>query len=168
MDNILPYARAILTTTPERWTRLAETLPADLLQRKPAPGEWSAVECLRHMIETERVFQERLRCFLEQRDLPNITPGTQAEMAATSAELIAEFVDLRRQSLQTVSAITDADLERSVRHTRLGPVTLRQMMHQWAAHDLSHTVQAEEAMMQPLIEGCGPWAQFFSAHVVNG
>jgi hypothetical protein len=31
------------------------------------------------------------------------------------------------------------------------------MIHQWAAHDLNHTVQAERALMQPFIAGPGPW-----------
>jgi hypothetical protein len=53
-EEILPWARAVLTTTVERWTRLTQTVPAELLNRAPAPGEWSAVECLRHLVETER------------------------------------------------------------------------------------------------------------------
>jgi hypothetical protein len=39
------------------------------------------------------------------------------------------------------------------------------MMHNWAAHDLNHTVQAERAMMQPFIQGCGPWQKFYTDHL---
>lgn len=169
MDNILAQMRAILITTPERWQRLVEVLPVALLQRPAAPGEWSALECLQHMVETERVFGDRLRCFLENRDFPDFVPGHKGEElmdASDPTALIARFTELREQSLQSLSAITEADLERTAHHNRLGTVQLHQMLHQWAAHDLSHTVQAEEAIMQPLIAGCGPWQTFFQAHVV--
>jgi hypothetical protein len=29
-----------------------------------------------------------------------------------------------------------------------------------------HTVQAERAMMQPFIRGCGPWLKYFVDHLV--
>ena len=35
------------------------------------------------------------------------------------------------------------------------------MIHQWAGHDLMHTVQGERALLQPFIEGCGPWKRYF-------
>ncbi len=42
MENFFSDVRSVLSTTPERWQRLAQALPDDLLQRKPQPGEWSA------------------------------------------------------------------------------------------------------------------------------
>jgi hypothetical protein len=33
---------------------------------------------------------------------------------------------------------------------------------------LEHTVQAERALMQPFIEGCGPWRMYFLDHVAGG
>ena len=38
------------------------------------------------------------------------------------------------------------------------------MLNEWAAHDLMHTVQAERSLMQPFIERCGAWREFFSDH----
>ena len=61
--------------------------------------------------------------------------------------------------------LSPADLERTARHGELGPVTLSEMVHNWAAHDLNHTVQAERAMMQPFIQGCGPWQKFYTDHL---
>ncbi len=46
-------------------------------------------------------------------------------------------------------------------------VTLGEMAHEWAAHDLNHTVQAERALMQPFIQACGPWQRFFTDHVLT-
>jgi hypothetical protein len=33
-----------------------------------------------------------------------------------------------------------------------------------AGHDLMHTVQAERALMQPFIAGCGPWQPYCADH----
>src|SRR3954470_7967810 len=70
MDDVLPGLRALLTTTPARWTSLTTTLPDDLLRREPAPGEWAAIDCLRHLRDAERdVFQFRLEAFRAGQDL---------------------------------------------------------------------------------------------------
>ncbi len=167
MENLLSSVRSILLTTPERWIKLTETIPSELLFTEAAPGEWTAIQCLQHLIDTERIFQSRLQSFLAGEDFANFDPdaeGTQTGELPSPPALGATFAKLRVQSLQALSQISDADLDRESRHGRLGPVTLRMMIHEWAAHDLSHTVQAEEAIMQPFIEGCGPWQQFFTDH----
>ena len=46
-------AQTILRTTPQRWENLTENVSAELLTRVPAPGEWSALDCLLHLIEVE-------------------------------------------------------------------------------------------------------------------
>ena len=62
MTDVLDSARRLLSTTAGRWESLVEIAPAELLQRPPAPGEWSAADCLDHLLLTERVvFGARLR-----------------------------------------------------------------------------------------------------------
>jgi hypothetical protein len=41
------------------------------------------------------------------------------------------------------------------------------LLHEWAAHDLTHTIQAEKALMQPFIQGSGPWRFYFQDHEVS-
>ena len=41
--------------------------------------------------------------------------------------------------------------------TELGVVSLRELLNEWAAHDMMHIVQAERAIMQPFIAASGPW-----------
>ena len=59
------------------------------------------------------------------------------------------------------------DLSCTARHSDLGIVTLEELLHEWAAHDLMHTVQAERAILQPLILGSGPWRSYFKDHDVS-
>ena len=172
MDNdILDSLQAVLTTTPTRWQSLAATLPPALLRRPAAPGEWSALECLQHLIDAERgVFPVRARAFLAGQDLPAYDPdrqGTRLAAEVMPEALAGEFAALRAESLGVLEHVTPADLKRQVRHEELGPVTLSQLLHEWAGHDLMHTVQAERALMQPFIEGCGPWRMYFLDHVAS-
>ncbi len=68
MNTLVEQVQAILSTTPERWQRLVSTLPADLLTRPAAEGEWSARNCLQHLLITERlVFPPRFRAFFNRR-----------------------------------------------------------------------------------------------------
>jgi hypothetical protein len=46
----------------------------------------------------------------------------------------------------------------------LGVVTMREMLNEWAAHDLMHTIQAERALMQPFVAGSGKWRHYFGDH----
>jgi hypothetical protein len=166
MENLIERIETLLTVTPARWQSLTQALPVDLLTRRPAPSEWSAVECLLHLVDTEQTYQFRVKCFLEGRDFPNFDPGSQGTKTTqqTPVELADEFARLRRQSLQSIAALVAADLDRSVRHQELGPVTLRQMLSNWAAHDLNHTIQAERALIQPLLPEVGPWIVYYQDH----
>ena len=168
--NLLNWVKEVLSTGPSRWKQLVEALPTELLVERPAPNEWSAVECLLHILETEKVFNLRLNAFLEGRDFPGFNPdreGALADSASLPSSLSAEFTRLRSASLKALENLTPADLDRQARHAELGPVTLREMLNEWAGHDLMHTVQAEQAMMQPFIQGCGPWVVYFKDHVVK-
>jgi len=166
-DDTLRWVRSVLVTTPGRWVSLTESLPIELLSRPPAPKEWSALECLQHIVDTERLFASRVRAFLAGQDFPAYDPdrqGTPPGLQRPPAELVAEFSRLRAESLALLDQLTRADLGRQVRHQELGPVTLSEMLHEWAGHDLMHTVQAERAMMQPFIRDCGPWRPYFADH----
>jgi hypothetical protein len=170
MDHTLTWIKSVLAVTPETWRRLARELPPELLNLPPAPGQWSAVECLQHLIDTERVFHFRLGCLLAGKDFPAFDPDKQGkapDRSRSAAELADEFARLRAESFKALAAVGPGDFGRTVRHQELGPVTLREMVHEWAAHDLNHTVQAERALMQPFIAGCGPWQQYFADHRVQ-
>ena len=170
MEEMLEWVRSVLKTTPGYWRSLTQALPVELLSRAPAPGQWTAFECLQHLIDTERIFHFRLQCLLEGKDFPAFDPdkqGTKLNGQLSPPELAAEFARLRAESLQALYRIKLSDLARKARHQELGIVTLGEMLHEWAAHDLNHTVQAERAIMQPFIRGCGPWQKYFSDHLVR-
>ena len=170
MENFMDWIRAVLTTTPLRWQNMTHTLPVELLTRPPAPGEWSALECLQHILDTEGVFTVRLKYFLAGQDFPAFNPdeeGTPLNSTPSPVEMSDRFSTLRQHSLASLALITPDDFNRRVRHAELGMVSLGEMVHEWAAHDLNHTVQAERAQMQPFILASGPWQVYFKDHVVK-
>jgi hypothetical protein len=171
MEEVIQQARAVLSVTPARWKSLAGTLPGELLNRPPAPGEWSAVQCLQHLVDTEQaVFAARVRFLLAEQDFPAFDPdsqGTVSRAGTSPFELAGDFERRRLESLALLTEVKIEDLEKRARHAELGPVTLSELLHEWAAHDLMHTVQAERALMQPFIQGCGPWQVYFSDHLAQ-
>jgi hypothetical protein len=169
-DNGLPQIRSVLATTPARWTAMTAGMPAALLQRAPAPGEWSAGDCLRHLRDAERdVFQVRVRAFRAGQDLEPYDPDTQGTAGGESPEeLAADFARLRQGGLAMLDELTADDLACSAIHGEYGPVQLGQMLNEWAAHDLMHTVQAERALMQPFVAKSGPWRVTFADHDIGG
>ncbi len=166
---LLKEVQAVLSHTPRHWLALTRTLPIELLDRKPAPGEWSAAECLHHLLDTESfVFPVRVKNFLAGQDFLAFNPDDEgSEYTKPVAELASEFNRLREISLSDLSKVSEADLDRTANHSELGIVTLGEMLSEWAAHDLMHTVQAEQALMQPFIALSGPWRVYFGDHDVD-
>ena len=171
MSDILARTRALLATTPDRWHALAAAADADLLRRAPARGEWSALECLQHLLDTEdHVFPVRVRAFLAGEDFPGFDPDAQGTLVGEveDAPAMAErFARDRAASLELLAGVTAADLSRTARHADLGIVTLDEMLHEWVGHDLCHVVQAERALVQPFVAGSGPWRSYFADHDVE-
>ena len=170
MNTLVEHVQAVLSTTPERWQQLVSTFPLDMLTRPPAAGEWSALNCLQHLVDAERqLFPVRVHEFLAGQDFSDFDPRQQhADLAAmTPEQLGAAFSRYRQESLALLKQVTDDDLERTTRHPKLGTVTLAEMLHTWAAHDLNHTIQAERALIQPFMLGCGSWRTFFRDHEIG-
>lgn len=171
MDDVIARVREILSTTPERWRLLTASVEPALLARRPARGEWSAAECLQHLLDTEvGAFSVRVEAFLEGRDFENFdpdAPGSRPVAGGRPAEMAARLTEARSRSLVRLAVVTEADLDRTARHSELGVVTLREMLNEWAAHDLMHTVQAERALMQPFVAGSGKWRAYFADHDVE-
>ena len=168
MTDVLVMVKAVLFTTATRWLNMTEALPTDLLNRQPAAGEWSATECLIHLLDTEHIFTARVQALLAGQAIPAFDPDRQGTKDITSlpGKLATEFASLRQSSLTMLERIVPRDFTRTAEHSELGTVTLGQLLHEWAAHDLNHTIQAERAIMQPFIQGSGPWHSYFQDHEV--
>jgi hypothetical protein len=122
---------------------------------RPAPGEWSANECVGHLIEAERRgFAGRVQAILAT-DRPDISADLEAwdppEVAEArrdherdGAELVAEFVALRIEGLAIVRSLTPDDLPRVGIHPAVGPLRVDGVIAEWVHHDRNHIRQLLE------------------------
>ncbi len=85
----------------------------------------------------------------------------------TPEQLAAAFIRYHQDNLVLLTQVKDDELRQTAQHPKLGTVTLAGMLQTWAAHDLNHTVQAERALMQSFMLGCGPWRSFFRDHEIG-
>jgi hypothetical protein len=56
--------------------------------------------------------------------------------------------------------LTDHDLGLQGEHPEFGPVTLRQLLATWVAHDLSQLGQISRVMAKQYKEAVGPWRRY--------
>src|SRR5260370_40031018 len=102
LNTMLEHVHAVLSTTPERWQRLVSTLPIDLLTRPPGASEWSALHCLQHLLDAERLnFPVRFHAFLAGQDFAAFDPSrADPDLDALTPEQIhAAFALSRHDSL---------------------------------------------------------------------
>ena len=106
--------RTILRTTPLRWENLAENVSAEMLNHVPAPGEWSALDCLLHLIEVETfVIPVRVKNILAGQDFAAFNPDSQRKQdmgQLSPVQIATQFSALRRESLKLFDQLTPADL----------------------------------------------------------
>jgi hypothetical protein len=171
MPGLIERTATILRLNGERWRSLATGIDRELLARRPADGEWSAIECLGHAADTEdHVFAARIRALLACRDFTAYDPDAEATPITdeTDPRVLADLhAHARAASISLIASLSEADLDRTARHAELGEVTLGELLNEWWAHDTMHLVQAERALMQPFIVGSGPWRRYFADHDVE-
>ena len=126
----------------------------DRLRTRPEPGEWSALECVGHIVDGELVVSARVRWILSE-DQPDIVGYDQALWVAElrhneddPALLLATFEALRAANLDLWARRTVADRERVGRHRERGPESYDMTFRLAAGHDRIHLAQARRALDQ--------------------
>jgi hypothetical protein len=170
MSDVLTQVLSMLRTSVDRWAAIARVDP-ELLARQPEPGEWSAIQALQHVVDTElAIFDARVAAIRAGAAFRAFDPDAEGHIdriTSTAGELVEQLRPMRAQSLASLEVLVPADLERTGTHAELGPVTLAELLNEWAAHDTMHIVQAERALMQAFIPASGPWRSYFADHDVE-
>ena len=114
--------------------------------QKPDPDEWSIVQILCHLAETETtVHRKRLRSILEIdnpfiRALP--APGPDVPPCNASGYIVAdEFREKRLSTLDLIAELAPSDWMRPARHSIFGLTNLLEMAYFTAQHDRLHISQ---------------------------
>jgi len=129
---------------------------------KPAEDRFSIAEVLSHLSHSEgHCYRARLDLFLSEQ-LPEFEPDD-AQMHldvyrnADPEEDFAHFEDQRETNIDTLRGLPAQTGNRKALHRAAGEITLSQMLHEWALHDLGHVRQiAELVRARRYLAGAGP------------
>lgn len=149
-SSIADLLAATAVTVAEELRALAE-----VAGWRPEPGEWSANECVGHLIEAERRgFAGRIRTILgavrtdgsfEPPILatwdPPAVAAARRDHERPAAELAGEFAAMRADSVVLVQSLTPRDLGRSGEHPEVGELRVDELLAEWVHHDRNHIRQ---------------------------
>jgi len=168
MDLHLPDALPILERTPQTLRALLGGLTPEWTDAVEGPDTWSPYVIVGHLIHGERTdWITRSEIILAQGQERRFTPYDRFAQFRDSkgqslAELLDEFERVRAKNVATLWRwkLTDAQLALEGEHPAFGPVTLRQLLATWVAHDLGHVAQAARVMAKQYREAVGPWRAY--------
>ena len=171
---VMDEAVAVLARTPAALDALLRGLPDGWIGANEGGESWSPFDVIGHLIHGERTdWIPRAKLIMADGDARPFEKFDRFAQFAVSegrtlASLLDELAALRRDSLRELEAmhVTDADLDRPGRHPELGPVTLRQLLATWVAHDLDHVVQISRVLARQYSDQVGPWRA--SLRVISG
>ena len=124
----------------------------DRLRLRPAPGEWSALECIGHIADSEVIVSARVRWILAE-DEPELVGYDQALWVAglehnddDPTRLVATFEAMRAANLDLWARRSLADRQRVGRHRERGAESYDLTFRLSAGHDRIHLAQARRAL----------------------
>lgn len=167
MEFQLPQAVEILEKTPKVLTALLEGLSDVWLHGDEGPETFSPFDVVGHLIHGEETdWIPRARIILEHGESKPFTPFErfafyEKSKGKSMAQLLVTFQTLREQNLEILRglALTPEQLDLKGTHPELGPVTLRQLLATWCAHDLGHLGQIARVMAKQYGSAVGPWVE---------
>jgi hypothetical protein len=171
MQFDLSLGRQVLERTPATLSALLRGLDENWTTGTEGPNTWSPHLVMAHLINGERTdWIPRVRVFLARDPSRQFVPfdmeGFFDEARGMQlSELLRLFGAERAENLRTLDSfqLTPAELALTARHPELGPVTLRQHLATWVAHDLGHIVQISRTMARQYRDEVGPWRKYLSA-----
>lgn len=148
-EELLPGV-SVLEQSPIIIEKILYEATPDELHWKPAPDRWSISEVLAHLVEVETVFRKRAQLMVEK-DSPALESYDQNAAYAAgkyssgrAQEHLRQFCHERDLSISWLRYVPAKALPRTAQHSELGRITLSDLLHEWAFHDLGHIRQIAE------------------------
>jgi hypothetical protein len=122
------------------------------LHRRPAPGEWSVLELVGHLVDAEIVMSGRYRWAISQDEPPLLGYDQDLWVARLRHnedqpdELLAVFSALRAANLRLWRQSTAEDRDRVAMHSERGPESYGMMFRMLAGHDRFHLNQMRDTL----------------------
>lgn len=157
---------ALLERTPKALDALLRGLPDMWTRQGEGEKTWSAFDVVGHLLhlDTNLWMPRARRIVVEGESQPfegfDRWGHVQLVEGMTLTELLDAFGARRTENLWELRGwgLETEDLEKRGTHPALGPITLRQLLATWAAHDLNHLHQVARVMAHQYREEVGPYA----------
>ena len=161
MNDELPCLD-LLEATPAILRGLMSEISDEDARWKPAPDRFSIAEVLAHLSHSEgHCYRARVDRFLAE-ETPELEPDD-AQMHlelyknGDPEEAFGHFEDQRETNIEFLRGLPAETGSRKAMHRAAGEITLSQMLHEWALHDLGHVRQvAELVRARKYLAGAGP------------
>lgn len=160
-ENDLPCLE-MLEATPEILRALMCEVSDEDARWKPAPDRFSIAEVLAHLSHSEgHCYRMRVDRFLEE-ERPEFEPDDaqfylDLYRNADPEDEFDHFEEQREDNLDFLRNLPAGSGGRVALHREAGEITLSQMLHEWALHDLGHVRQiAELVRARKYLAGAGP------------
>ena len=161
MNDELPCLD-LLEETPGILRGLMTEISEEDARWKPAEDRFSIAEVLAHLSHSEgHCYRTRVDRFLAE-ELPAFE-ADDAQMYldrynnGDPEEDFAHFEDQRETNIELLRGLSADAGSRQAKHRAAGIITLNQMLHEWALHDLGHVRQiAELVRARKYLAGAGP------------
>ena len=166
-DNGLPCLD-LLEATPTILRGLMGELSHADVRWKPAPGRFSVGEVLAHLSHAEgHCYRARLDRFLSEENAEFESHDAQHHLELyrnmDPEDAFDHFEEQRETNLEALRDLPPGSGSRKAVHREVGPITLAQMLNEWALHDLGHIRQiAELVRARKYLAGAGPLAAFYT------
>jgi len=146
---------AELATGPHRVAHALGGRSDEVLEREPAPGQWSARQALEHLLFAEELLAERIPRLLSE-DEPDLvaravwteTPHSDEGSAATgepAAVIAARLRRLREATVERLRGLDDSAWARAGHHPEWGRVTVLSQAAYFVRHEAAHLAQLTAA-----------------------
>lgn len=139
----------LLEETPAILRGMMRELNREDAKWKPAPDRFSVAEVLAHLSHSEgSCYRMRLDRFLSE-EMPEFE-AEDAQMYlhlyrdADVEESFDQFEEQRENNVAYLRTLPQSAGSRRAHHKAVGEITLQQMLHEWAMHDLGHIRQIGE------------------------
>ena len=158
----------VLERTPGTLRAMLGGLPPEWTDATEGPDTWSPYVIVGHLIHGERTdWIPRARIIMAQGSERRFAPYDRfaqfhESQGKSLQQLLDEFAQLRTENVMTLAGwnLTDRQLDLEGEHPAFGPVTLRQLLATWVAHDLSHVAQIGRVMAKQYRAAVGPWRAY--------
>ena len=152
----------MLEATPAILRGLMCEISDDDARWKPAPDRFSIAEVLAHLSHSEgHCYRMRVDLFMSVEQPRFEADDAQFHLEryrdSDPEEAFAHFEEQRDTNLEYLRSLPEEAGGRVALHSAAGPITLAQMLHEWALHDVGHVRQvAELVRARKYLPGAGP------------